>query len=111
MNEQELRFQHWSHHPGPNTTIRRGTKWLEALHGGDRILLVSLDHACQGCIRYARVVSVRATRFATVLALDIVGHHDPSCTSRDGLLLRMREWYPDFDADEIVTVICYEIED
>lgn len=89
---------------GLNTTCRRGLKWSE-LRTGDRLLLEDVSGE-RPCIRGdMRVVSVWHGPFLTMPQDLLDSNHDPDAASFDGLFHSMKRVYPDFQADEVVTVV------
>jgi hypothetical protein len=99
-------------HPGPNTTIRKGTLKLYDFPPGEDFEICDADY---GTVRgRARVVESVAKHFSALTEKEISAHHLAEHLHpqgrREGLLHLMQYHYPDFKEDDVVTVITFEIQ-
>ncbi|WP_449465660.1 hypothetical protein [Stenotrophomonas humi] len=95
-----LGFANPQFHTGRNTSVRRGDRW----HG---IAQVRIE---QGAGRHSAPLPLltELRRFDTLTTADLHDEHDPACRTPEGLLTVMRQLYPEFQADEIVTLVHFQ---
>jgi hypothetical protein len=98
-------------HPGLNITVRRGLEWFQkGLVPGETITLCVCppghDHTVIG---QARVAFVMSAKIETIPDELMIYEHEPSCRTKEGLLAAMSRVFGEVRADEIVTVIGFEM--
>ncbi|MFQ5803802.1 MAG: hypothetical protein ACE5JQ_12970 [Candidatus Methylomirabilales bacterium] len=106
-----LHFISGTFHSGLNITVRRGLEWSQkGLIPGQTITLClcppNQDHTVVG---QARVAFVMAAQIESIPDELMVYEHEPSCRSKEGLLAAMNRVFGGVRADEIVTVIGFEM--
>jgi hypothetical protein len=99
-----MHFNNPVFHDGENLTVRRGIKWASAYEG-----CVILAPDIKGAIIVRRVIVMPFKELACIDIPMLASEHDPACRTYDGLLETMREIYPDFIEQEIVTLVFFEI--
>lgn len=99
-----LRFTNQTFHDGINLTVRRGVKWNA--QDGESVIIVNSVYDPLRIVE----IETRAMRFCDLQDADLVNEHDAQCRTVAGLLAKMREFYPDFDEREIVTLVFFEVE-
>jgi hypothetical protein len=106
-----LHFISGTFHSGLNITVRRGLEWFrKGLIPGQTITLCvcppGQDHTVVG---QARVAFVMAALIETIPDELMKYEHEPSCRTKEGLLAAMSRVLGEVWADEIVTVIGFEM--
>ena len=106
-----LHFISGTFHSGLNITVRRGLEWFrKGLIPGQTITLCvsppGQDHTVVG---QARVAFVMAAQIETIPDELMIYEHEPSCRTKEGLLAAMSRVFGEVRADEIVTVIGFEM--
>jgi hypothetical protein len=106
-----LHFISGTFHSGLNITVRRGLEWFrKGLMPGQTIILCvcppGQDHTVVG---QARVAFVMAAQIETIPDELMIYEHEPSCRTKEGLLAAMSRVFGEVRADEIVTVIGFEM--
>jgi hypothetical protein len=91
----KLLFNNPVFHAGINLTVRRGTKW-------DGIKEAYIEDVG------IREIKTRSFRFFDLDDTDLKNEHDASCRDYQGLLKEMRQVYPGFSENEIVTLVEFE---
>jgi len=98
----ELKFQNpifsWM-----NITVRRGVRQLNGT-----VKLMD-PRGYPRFLGYGFVLKYKIKRFKDIEDKDLELEHDPKCRTYVGLLETMREVYDDFDVNEIVTLIQFEV--
>lgn len=80
-----------------NLTVRRGIKWA------------SIDGLIWVGEKAAKIKNTKVFRFSDITDKDLELEHDPSCRSLDGLTIEMQRVYKDFNVNEIVTLVFFEL--
>jgi hypothetical protein len=106
-----LHFISGTFHSGLNITVRRGLEWFrKGLMPGQTITLCvcppGQDHTVVG---QARVAFVMAAQIETIPHELMIYEHEPSCRTKEGLLAAMSRVFGEVRANEIVTVIGFEM--
>lgn len=106
-----LHFISGTFHAGLNITVRRGPEWSQkGLVPGQTIALCvcppGRDH---NVIGQARVAFVMTAQIESIPDELMAYEHEPSCRTKEGLLAAMSKVFGEVRADEIVTVIGFEM--
>lgn len=108
----QLKFNEPAVHIGLNVTVRRSPKWLDIYHNhswDSGYLSVEVTDVDGNFRASARIVSVASLPFLLIPEAWLKLEHDPSCTNLNGLLTAMRAAYSDFDVNEYVDVVFFEV--
>lgn len=101
-----MKFQKPEFKPGLNMTVRRGIKTYQEIE--------QLTDAEGNPVGWGRIVEIKYMRFCKLENEDITECHHLSEVRNPSdayhiLIKKMREHYPLFDAEEIVTVVYFEV--
>lgn len=105
----------------PNITVRRGTKWADKLLGDNVRSTMTLgtakpvadtlvnifDVRAQAVVGAALVESVTVVEFSALTDHDLRNHPREECQTVGGLFEVLSAVYPDFQGDELVTIITF----
>lgn len=109
---KQLQFKEPIVATGLNVTVRRLPKWKDIYdkHAWDNgPLAVEVTDVNGRCRAAAKIVTVRRVAFLDIPETWLALEHDPSCTNLKGLLVAMQAAYPDFDVNEPVDVVFFEV--
>lgn len=108
-NQHQLLFINPVLHEGINVTVRRGPKWFKRAQIGDGLNIFKTGntnvHQRKG---YGIVVGLSYLMCNMIPAEWLMLEHDPTCRDQHGLNKAMIRAYPDFQLDELVTVILFD---
>lgn len=104
MKKKPLKFKKMVFKRGKNLTVRKGDEWYNSI--GDIVIQDSDDpeNSFGG-----HIVQTTVLKFFSICDSDLGSHHDPRCRNMGGLYLMLQEYYPDFKADDVVTMIHFNI--
>ena len=85
-------FESFVFSKGLNVTVRRGTKWMQ-----DNPMNIDVTE------RYTK-------RFKDLHEIELHSLHDKKLTIYSSLLQTMKQYYPDFREDEVVTIIWFRVD-
>ena len=94
---KELKFNNSIFNEGINLTVRNGIKWAFVKSA----FIAYLGYPIE---LHRQIFKFSDLKNYSELLLD---EHDPECRTYDGLLSVMKETYPDFNEDNIVTLIWF----
>lgn len=94
-------------HRGMNVTVRRGGKWQAKAHIDDILELYQTDG--DQPVAYGMIREVRYCPYKEVTLRDLLEEHDRECGTPFGLTHAMLKAYPEFNLEDMVTVIRFEI--
>ncbi len=104
--QHELFFQNPIFRKGLNVSVRNGEKWMNA-NIGDELLIKETDK--DQTIAYGTLVG-KALLPANLIPKSLLKHeHDPSCRNLAGLLSEMHRVYSDFQENNLVTVLLFNL--
>ena len=96
-----------NHHLGINVSVRRGDKWFKQAKVGDCLELCDNSGLF---MRSAKIIGMCYIPFL-FMPKDFLAHeHDPLCHNMSGLMDAMKAVYPDFSAEEMVTVLIFKVQ-
>lgn len=93
---------------GSNLTCRLGTKWCHKLAPLMRIKLVETG---KNNGPEALITAYWPTKFSEIDEAILKDEHDPDCRTFNGLAEVMRNTYPEFTLDSVVTLVRFEIDE
>jgi hypothetical protein len=103
--EHEILFSAPIFHTGLNSTVRAGDKWMK-VSVGDTLII---KEACKAQIVARGVVLGKAfLPFGLIPASWVAYQHDPACRTLPKLFDKMRELYPEFAGNSLVTVLLFD---
>ena len=91
---------------GLNVTVRAGDKWMEANVGDE---LICKDTDTYEVLRRATIVGKAYIPCDLISETWLKFEHDPNCMDYPGLFRVMKEVYPNFTENSLVTVIFFKI--
>ena len=98
-----LQFKNPTFNKGLNCTVRRGNKWNKAC--GETVLITMY-----GAKREVKIIGIKSMLFKDIQNGDITYEHDPECRNVFGLYDVMKEVYPNFDKEDHVNILYFEVE-
>jgi hypothetical protein len=104
---RSLDFLNGTHNRWRNVTVRRGYKWAN-LKIGEMVYLTTDGIMNDFPYDIAIIRAITIKPFADIKQDELKREHDPSCRDRAGLFRTMRKIYPDFQKQEVVTIIEYQ---
>ena len=106
-----LYFKNPTFKEGRNVTVRRGVKWDVANKEEVYIADANVPTTEKGPTKVLHTVDIetKVVPFDKISQYDFDDEHDPNCRSWLSLLRAMKEMYPGFSRNEIVTVVSFEI--
>lgn len=90
-----------------HVTVRKGNKW-NSVKPGEALAIVDLE--TESISRTGKVLGTEVMRFDTIPEEMLTMSSNPDCKTKAGLLNNMRSIYSDFEPEEDVTVIFFEVE-
>ena len=93
-------------YPGIGVTVRRGDKWYNKARVGDTLELT--DAGNKEVYGSAKVVGIAYLPFLLIPEQFMLYEHDITCDNFVGLMDAMKRAYPDFSAEEMVTVVLFK---
>jgi hypothetical protein len=94
-------------YPGMNVTVRRGDKWYNKARVGDAIEFYKIG--LLEPINCGKIVGMAYLPFLLIPEQFLSYEHDLTCDNFMGLLEAMKKAYPDFSAEELVTVVIFKV--
>lgn len=88
-------------------TVRKGGKWSSVKSGE---ILALIDAETESFSRTGKVLGTETMKFDTIPEEMLVMSSNPDCKTKKGLLNNMRSIYNDFEPEEDITVIFFEVE-
>lgn len=98
-----LKFSNPIFQRGVNLTVRKGLKWAGKL---GKVCLCDANNVIH---EYGKIIITTTRHFNELEERDLHLEHDPKCQTIEGLAKVMREVYPDFQEDDIVTLVYFVI--
>lgn len=89
------------------STIRRGVFWDVELKS-DHYIYCHIGNSHVSEDKITRVAEVYVKRFADLNKDDLLDNFEPNCRDYSGILERMKDLYPGFHEDEIITIVRLE---
>ena len=84
-----------------NITVRRGPKWSSCLE------TIEVRDIYGKILGETEIVQTMSIKFCEMPKPALKLNHDPNCRTYDGLLNMMRKVYPQFQENEIVTLVFF----
>lgn len=103
-----IHFHNGVFNKGRHLTVRRGDAWFRSVKPGDFLALVDIETGSHSAT--ARVLGAEMIKFDKISDDILSMSLSPECRSRDGLLHSMKKIYSEFNPEEEVTVIFFEVE-
>lgn len=108
---EKLYFKNPVFKEGINVSVRRGIKW--DVSERDNVLIIDANDPItqdgKDKVLYVVDIETKVMRFADLTDSELANQHDPRCTLWEGLLPVMREVYPGFGVNEIITIVSFKI--
>jgi hypothetical protein len=95
-------------YPGIGVSVRRGDKWYNKARVGDTVELTL--KGCENPVNSAKIVGIAYLPFILIPEQFLSYEHDLTCDNFVGLLEAMKKAYPDFSAEELVTIVIFMID-
>lgn len=88
-------------------TVRRGDRWFNMVRPGEQVEFV--DFETESVSRTGKILGTEKMRFDKIPEEMLTMSSNPECKTKDGLLNNMRSIYEEFQPEEDVTVIFFEV--
>lgn len=93
---------------GRHITVRRGDQWHRSVKPGEILALVDVETGSYSFT--GKVLGMEMIKFDKIPEDMLVMSSNPQCKSKEDLLNNMRSIYSEFEPEEEVTVIFFEVE-
>jgi hypothetical protein len=104
--ERALYFNKFVFYEGENLTVRRGIKWAGS--DGSKVIVASTDESAHKP-QIAEITRTIVIPFTGICDKWLLLEHDPKCRDWDALFEEMQRIYPDFNPDEVVTLVFFRL--